>query len=310
MRTIRRLSLVLRLVVSLMAIATGGSLFAQPGGAASAATSSGPTLSELQTRLKRAQSDGELEPAVKQQVIELYQSAIERIEIAGEEAAKSKAFTERMNSVGEKLRLAKARLAATPERTTLTAAEALAAAGDDVEKLERMLSDRRKVIEDPEKGLQQRATAIDKELGAQMPRLEEIARDLAEIEERLTTIEDELEAAAPPDEPREVTHARQSLLMTRQMRATEERAALLAEQAWCESDEATDLLRTLRDLAERELALVDGEVNVLQEAVDQRRGNEADQRVKRAELAVTRASVRGKPIAEQNLLLAKAITRS
>ncbi len=305
MRTIRRLSLVLRLVVSLMAIATGGSLFAQPGGAASAATSSGPTLSELQTRLKRAQSDGELEPAVKQQVIELYQSAIERIEIAGEEAAKSKAFTERMNSVGEKLRLAKARLAATPERTTLTAAEALAAAGDDVEKLERMLSDRRKVIEDPEKGLQQRATAIDKELGAQMPRLEEIARDLAEIEERLTTIEDELEAAAPPDEPREVTHARQSLLMTRQMRATEERAALLAEQAWCESDEATDLLRTLRDLAERELALVDGEVTVLQEAVDQRRGNEADQRVKRAELAVTRASVRGKPIAEQNLLLAK-----
>ena len=293
-----------------MAIATGGSLFAQPGGAASAATSSGPTLSELQTRLKRAQSDGELEPAVKQQVIELYQSAIERIEIAGEEAAKSKAFTERMNSVGEKLRLAKARLAATPERTTLTAAEALAAAGDDVEKLERMLSDRRKVIEDPEKGLQQRATAIDKELGAQMPRLEEIARDLAEIEERLTTIEDELEAAAPPDEPREVTHARQSLLMTRQMRATEERAALLAEQAWCESDEATDLLRTLRDLAERELALVDGEVTVLQEAVDQRRGNEADQRVKRAELAVTRASVRGKPIAEQNLLLAKAITRS
>ena len=137
---------------------------------------------ELQTRLKRAQSDGELEPAVKQQVVELYQSAIERIEIAGEEAAKSKLFAERLNSVGEKLRQAKARLAAMPERTTLTVAEASAAAGDDVEKLERMLEERQKVIDDPEKGLQPRATAIDKELGAQMPRLEEIARDLAEVE--------------------------------------------------------------------------------------------------------------------------------
>ncbi len=309
MRTIRRQSLALQLVVSLAVIAASGNLFAQPGGVAPenrvATGASGPTLSELQTRLKRAQSDGELEPAVKQQVIELYQSAIERIEIAGEEAAKAKAFTERLASVTDKLRVAKERLSATPEKTTLTVAEALAAAGDDVEKLERMLGDRRKVIDDPEKGLQARATAIDKELGAQMPRLEEIARDLAEIEERLTTIEDALEAAAPPDEPREVTHARQSLLMTRQMRANEERAALLAEQAWCESDDATDLLRTLRDLAERELALVDGEVQILQEAVDQRRGNEADQRVKRAELAVTRSSSQVKSVAEQNLVLAK-----
>lgn len=314
MRTIRRLRLALRLMVSLAVIVFSASLFAQPGEAESrprgvassaGAASSGPTLIELQTRLKRAQSDGELEPAVKLQVIELYQSAIERIEIAGEEAAKARAFTERLASVTDKLRVAKERLAATPEKTALTIGEVLAAAGDDVEKLERMLSDRRKVIDDPEKGLQTRATSIDKELGAQMPRLEEIARDLAEIEERLTTIDDELEAAAPPDEPREVTHARQSLLMTRQMRANEERAALLAEQAWCESDDATDLLRTLRDLAERELALVDGEVQVLQEAVDQRRGNEADQRVKRAELAITRTSSQVKPVAVQNLALAQ-----
>ncbi len=288
-------------LMSLAMMACSASLCAQPAVPAV----SGPTLIELQTRLKRAQSDGELEPAVKQQVVELFQSAIERIEIAGEEAAKSKLFAERMNSVGEKLRQAKARLVAMPERTTLTVAEASAAAGDDVEKLERMLKERRKVIDDPEKGLQARATAIDKELGAQMPRLQEIARELAEVEERVGTIEEELETAAPPDESREVTHARQSLLLTRRMRAIEERAALLAEQAWCESDDATDLLRTLRDLAEHELALVDGEVQVLQAAVDERRGNEADLRVKRAELAVTRTSSQVKPVAALNLALAK-----
>ena len=290
-------------IVSLALAVSGESLFAQSNG--SGGVGAGPTLIELQTRLKRAQSDGELEPAVKQQVVELYQSALERIAIADEEAAKSKLFAERLNSVGEKLRQAKARLAAMPERTTLTVAEASAAAGDDVEKLERMLEERRKVIDDPEKGLQPRATAIDKELGAQMPRLEEIARDLAEVEERVATIEEELETVAPPDESREVTHARQSLLLTRRIRAIEERAALLAEQAWCESDDATDLLRTLRDLAERELALVNREVQVLQTAVDERRGNEADLRVTRAELAVTRTSSQVKPVAALNLLLAK-----
>ena len=83
MRTIRRQSLALQLVVSLAVIAASGNLFAQPGGVAPenrvATGASGPTLSELQTRLKRAQSDGELEPAVKQQVIELSTALLELV---------------------------------------------------------------------------------------------------------------------------------------------------------------------------------------------------------------------------------------
>ena len=64
--------------------------------------------------------------------------------------------------------------------------------------------------------------AIEKELGSRMSRLEEIAGELAEVDERLTTIQAELDEPVPNDEPRELTHARQTLLLTRRMRATEE----------------------------------------------------------------------------------------
>jgi len=280
-------------------LALFGSALAQTGTPAT-----GPTLVELQTRLKRAQSDVELEPMSKQKVIALYQAAIERIEIADEETAKSKMFLQRMETVADELRQTKVRLASQPDQTTLTVAEASAAAGDDLDKLDRMLEERRKQLDDPEKGLRVKVAAVEKELGSRMSRLEEIAKELAEVDERLATIQEELDAPVPNAELRELTHARQTLLLTRRMRAIEERAALHAEQAWHESDDAADLLRAQRELAAKEFALADAEAQLVQEAVDQRRGGEADQRVRRAELAITNSSPLVKSVAETNLVLA------
>ena len=292
-------SVMIRGVVVVAMLALLGSARAQPSSPAT-----GPTLVELQTRLKRAQSDVELESMLKQKVVALYQAAIERVEIADEETAKTKTFLQRMDSVADELRQTKVRLASQPDQMTLTVAEVSAAAGDDLDKLARMLEERRKQLDDPERGLRAKVTAADKLLGSRMSRLEEIAKELAEVEERLATIQEELDAPVPNDEPRELTHARQTLLLTRRMRATEERAALHAEQAWHESDDATNLLRVQRELAAKELALADAEAQLLQEAVDQRRGGEADQRVRRAELAITRSSPQVKSVAETNLVLA------
>ncbi|MBC8114826.1 MAG: hypothetical protein H7062_10640, partial [Candidatus Saccharimonas sp.] len=271
-----------------------GSALAQTGTPAA-----GPTLAELQTRLKHAQSETELEPKLKQDVVELYQAAIERIEIADEATVTAKSFLQRMNSVPEDLRQSKAKLASLPAQPLLSVAP-----DEEVDKLERMLDERQKQLDDPEHGLRVNATVAEKELGARMSRLEEIANELAEIDERLGKIQEELDAPVPNDEPRELTRARQMLLLTRRMRATEERTALQAEQAWCESDDATNLLRAQRDLAAKELALLEAEADLLQTAVDQRRGSEADRRVRAAELAVTRTSPVVKPVAETNLLLA------
>ena len=292
-------SVMIRGVVVVAMLALLGSARAQPSTPAT-----GPMLVELQTRLKRAQSDPELEPMLKQKVIALYQAAVERIEIAGEETAKTKTFLQRMETVADDLRQTRVRLASQPDQTTSTVAEVSAAAGDNLDKLDRMLEERRKQLDDPERGLRAKVAAVEKELGARMSRLEEIAKEVAEVDERLAMIQQELDAPVPNDEPRELTHARQTLLLTRRMRATEERAALHAEQAWHESEEATNLLRAQRDLAAKELALADAETELLQEAVDQRRGGEADQRVRRAELTITRSSPLVKSVAETNLSLA------
>lgn len=259
----------------------------------------GPTLAELQTRLKHAQSETELDPKVKQQVIETYQAAIERLEIADEATAGARSFLQRLNAIPDDLQEVQVKLAELAQRSVATEAP-----DADIDTLERMFTERRSQIDEPQHGLRAKAEFAKKELAARKSRLEEITRDLTEIDERLTSIQDAIDAPVPEGEPRELTNARLVLLQTRRMRANEERTAYRAEQAWCESDAANDLLRARIDLALKELALAEAESEVLQKAIDSRRGSEADQRVRAAEQVVARTSDSIKAVAEMNLALA------
>ena len=279
---------------ALVVLLSMGGALAQTG-----APAAGPTLADLQTRLKHAQSETELDPQVKQEVIETYQAAIERLEIADEATLKTRQFQQRLTSVPDELRRVRSKLDLLPGQPTLAVAME-----DDLDTLERKLGERRRQIEEPETGLRGRLDAHKKELMERKSRLEEITRDLAELDERLAGIQELMDEPVPDNQPRELTNAIQSLLQTRRMRANEERTALHAEQAWCESDDATALLRAARDLAAGELALAEAGMQMLQEAVDKRRGSEADQRVRTAEQTVARASPRVRPVAEVNLALA------
>ncbi len=263
------------------------------------APATGPSLAELQTRLKHAQAETELDPKIKQEVIETYQSAIERFELASEATTTAKAFLQRIDSVAEQLRQVKLKLAMPPEQPTISAIPIA-----DIDELERKLEERRSLIDEPEHGLRAKVELFKKELSARKFRLEEITRNMTEVDERLNAIQELIDAPSPEQLPHELTTARQMLLQIRRMRANEERSALRAEQAWCESDAADEFLRVQRDLAARELAIVEADVKSLQTGVDQRRGNEADQRVRAAEQAVAAASPRIRPVAQANLKLA------
>ncbi len=258
------------------------------------------TLAELQMRLKHAQSETDLPLKVKKSVIETYQSAIERFEIADEAAVAAKSYLQRMNTVAGDLEQAKLKLAALPDAPLLTVS-----ATEDVDILERQLAERRQHIDDPEHGLRANAEAIKRQLAARKTRLEEITHELAEIDERLTSIQEEIDAPPPQDQPRELTAALETLLKVRKLRAMEERTALRAEQTWCESDAANDLLRMQRDVSTKELAIADAEAQLIQDAIDKRRGSEADQRVHAAELVVAQTKMPLNPIAQTNLDLAK-----
>lgn len=259
----------------------------------------GPTLAELQTRLKHAQSETELDPKVKQLVIETYQAAIERLEIADEATAGARSFLQRLNAIPAELEQVRVKLSELSQQAVATEAP-----DADIDTLERLFAERRSQIDEPEHGLRAKSDAAKKELAGRKSRLEEITRDLTEIDERLTSIQEGIDAPVPEEEPRELTNARHALLQTRRMRANEERTAYRAEQAWCESDAANDLLRARIDLATKELALAEAESEVLQGAIDRKRGSEADQRVRAAEQVVARSSNSIKAVAELNLSLA------
>lgn len=281
--------------LAVMAIlATPANLFAQ-----APASSSGPTLTELQNQLKHAISETELDPKVKQEVIDTYQAAIERLSIASEAAVGGGTLLGRLHQVSGELSQVKQKLAELPETPSWSESP-----DDDIDALDRKLEELRTHIDEPEHGLRARSEAARKELASRKSRLEEISHHLAEIDERLSTIQEALDAAVPDNEPRELTNARHALLQARRIRANEERAALSAEQAWCESDAATDLLRAIAELAARELALAEAQAQLIQNAADRRRGSDADQRIRAAQLVVTRASKRVRPAAEKNLELA------
>lgn len=272
----------------------------QCGLAQTSSPPAGPTLEDLQTRLKQSQSETELEPQLKQEVIDTYQAAIERLEIASEAAATAESFHQRLGSVPEQLQLAQQALALLPEQLVEQIAP-----DEAIDSLERRWTERRAQIDEPERGLRASVEALTKTLSARKSRVEEIARDLMEIDERMESIQELMDAPIPEGQPRELTNAIQALLQVRRMRANEERAALRAEQAWCESNDVNVMLRAQRDLAARELSLAEAEAQRLREAIDHLRGNEADNRIHDAEQVVARAAGDLKPIAEFNLELAK-----
>ncbi|MBM4076524.1 MAG: hypothetical protein FJ267_12905, partial [Planctomycetes bacterium] len=131
-------------------------------------SSSTPTLSELQTRLRHSQSEVELDPATKQKVIDTYRAAVERMEIAEEETAKSKSFQLRLKGVHEQLNQAKLQQATLAASVKRTIPDVLAETGDDVEKIERLLEERERVLDEPENGLRSQLATAEKELGSRI----------------------------------------------------------------------------------------------------------------------------------------------
>lgn len=155
-------------VVTFIFLASYGAAMAQPGG------QSPPTLAELQTRLKHAQSETELEPKLKQEVIDTYQAAIERYEISTEASKTAMMFVQRLSSVPLDLQKAQQKLLSLPEHTTFEVPPDI-----DFDALGHLLAERRDAIDEPDRGLRARVELAQKEITARKSRLEEIARNLA-----------------------------------------------------------------------------------------------------------------------------------
>lgn len=258
------------------------------------------TVAALQKRIKFIEGNAEFEPALRDDILEYLKEAVERLEIAQEELEKAERLERSLPQVPDSLRAVEARLAKAP-----TTADPAIIKVADVNELERMVETRSKQLDGSDDSLRKRIDVLEAELAKWRTRPEELVNELAEVEGRLREIDDKLETLPNSGEAREAMQAHQIFLLSRRQRAVNEQRALNAESAWFKSTAAADLVQAQRELASRELSVKTAELDLLQTELAKRRGNEADQRVQQAEAAVAQASPQMKPLALENLALAK-----
>ncbi len=260
----------------------------------------GLTIAALQKRIKIVEADQDLTGALRDKILQYLREAIERLEIVQEQSEKADRFEKRLSQVASTLQATESRLALSP-----TAADPAIASVDDLNELERMVETRTRQLDEPKDGLRKRIEIFETEVAMWRIRPEELVNELAEVDDRLREIDDELDGLATSGEPRELLQSHQAFLLSRRQRAQSERRALQAEAAWFQSSAAADLVQAQRELASRELAVKIAELELLQIELGKRRGNEADQRVRQAESVVGQIGSEFKSLAQKNLELAK-----
>lgn len=268
---------------------------AQPGSKADLLT-----VEMLEKRIKSVESNGDLAPNLREKILQFLNAAVDRLEIGQEQLEKAERLERSLLQIEESLRIVESRLANSP-----TAANPAIVEVQDLRELERMVETRAKQINDSKDGLRQRITILEAELTSWRSRPEELVNELAEVEDRLIAIEDEIEELPNSGESRELIQAHQAFLISRRQRAESERRALHAESAWFQSLTAADLVQAQRELASRELSVKIAELELLQAELAKRRGNEADQRVHQVEELIVQTVAELQPIARENLELAK-----
>ena len=273
----------------------GGAAYAQPGTQGDLLT-----VEILEKRIKAVGSNEELTPSLREKILQFLNAAVDRLEIGQEQLEKAVRFERSLVQIEDTLRAVESRLAKSP-----TVANPAIVQVQDLRELERMVETRTKQLDDSKDGLRQRISDLEAELTSWRTRPEELVNEFAEVEDRLIAIDDEIEELAKSGEPRELLQAHHLFLQSRRQRAIHERRALNAEAAWFQSVAAADLVHSQRELASRELAVKQAELDLLQAELAKRRGNEADLRVHQFEELVAKTAVELQPMALENLELAK-----
>lgn len=284
------------IIVCAVVVALNASSFAAPPSGKSDA----PSIAGLQKRIKLVQNDAQLAADVKEKVLGYLQGAVERLEIAKEQSEAAAKLEHKLAIAADTLQAAQQQLADVPPMPDESAVPT-----NDLDELARIVDSREKELDDAQNGLRKRVADLDMEAAETRTRPEELLNQLAEVEDRLREIDDEVDDLATANEPRELMQAHQMFLAARRQRAETERRMARAEADWLQSPLAAELLQVQQELAAKTLALKIAELAILEEELGKRRGDEADQRVRQAEAVVAKAIPALKPIASENLEIAK-----
>ena len=266
-------------------------LGASPLGAASAATSlpGTPTPTEIEARIKQAQSLKGLDEAARTALIDDYRRAAAALDAAAEYAAKAGAFTRALEEAPNQAADIRKQVAAGQDDVK---AAVPGPAGLSSEELDQQLAKTRTEVAATEARISELEKAID---GA-AARTTEARGRVADIRQLLEQLDTDAKAPAAPNQSPEATQA------TAWVRATR-RQALMAESHALEQELASQSVRDELYRAQREqqglnLRRVEERQTQLQEAQDQRRKREAEQARRETEDA-QRAAVDKHPLVQE-----------
>jgi len=273
---LRRLRICWLILAALALTATPVEAADQSSSAAESASE--PTLSKssLTTQLEKLQAHAELDADEKKDAVELLKTALDDWD-AGVTAEQRKLRLQRqLETAVRELDSLRQRLAALPEKSAFVAPE-----NADAEQLARRRDELEQRLDNSDNGLRERVVRLGRDLEERNSRLESLGTDLLDAEEKLQAVETERDKLSD-EEDSPVTAAHQLALQTALHRWQQEVSALKAEESWLQSTDADRWIRVHQELAEREIALIEAELQQVGEHLDQQRRREATDRVERA----------------------------
>ena len=259
-------------------------------------------IEQIAAGKKQLEEKTDLDEAIKAKIRELYDKAAAEMEKAKASAAQAATFEQRAKQAApqdiERTKAALAALAAQQSKQSETGYDgvALPAIEQKVSKWEADLDRRRKELSD-----------VDDELKGRAGRRAEIPKRISAAQQVLTDVGNELKAPAPADENPLVAAARRTLLSARQ------RAAELEIQA-CNNElkayeKRAKLLPLLRDLAAQQVSQAEGELKRLQQTINGRRQQEAEQQARKAARELSLAHPAVQKLMKENKDLADLRTK-
>lgn len=255
-----------------------------------------PTPESIETLRQQATANTELDDDTKQKIEAACALALQSLQRIAEVTTQAEQFRKDGGDVEQRMTELRRKLAIEPgvgreqySRLTRTELE------QEVARAEVNLAEKKHAL-----------AKAEAEPTARANRRKEVRSLLASGGQRVAEIQQQLETAAPADEPPLLTQARQAELRARRAMIEAEVPALQNELLKYDAEDAADYLRIVRDLRMRDVEIATKSQESLQKVLSERRAADAADIVARANREMDAAPTALKKSSEQNLAIAEA----
>lgn len=259
-----------------------------------------PTQQQLQERIETIAASGGIEQGLQEQLLELYQEALERLMAAQNHADTISELEQLVRTAPEQLQRLQQQTKALPLPQSITNAPPAGASLSDIQQI--LAQEKAKLA-----GLQNQVAELERQLRLAQSRPAKAREELATAKQRRQSLERELQAQVPAAENERLVQARQIALQARQLAINNQIRAL--DQELLSNDARQALLKAQLDLARQQLELQANRVRSLDESANQYSLSDAAELAKQAAQAAIGAEPLIQDAAGMNAALSDQLAR-